>query len=170
MTVTHNGVGFDQPKARARMLVHGIPPHSPFKEVDTLKAARKYFEFTSNSLEDLCRQLGLTMKGKPGFHTWLECMAGDPKAWHRMKTYNKNDVVILEQLYERLLPWINNHPNMGLLSDRPDACPKCGVEGRMIVRGRNPARVTFRVQYQCQACRGYCSGRAIKKSDVRYVP
>ena len=170
IAVTHNGNAFDQPKARTRMLVHRIPPHRPMLEVDTLKTARKYFAFTSNSLEDLVRQLGLTDKGKPGLQCWFDCMAGDPAAFRKMKSYNKNDVLILEELYLLLLPWIANHPNMALVGDRPDACPRCGQVGKMIARGRKVNQVTTRVRYQCTICRGYCSGRAITKTDVSYVP
>ena len=170
VAVTHNGNSFDQPKARTRMAVHHLPPHRPFKEVDTLKVARKVFAFTSNTLEDLCRQLGLDHKGKVGFDCWVGCMEGDPKQWARMKKYNKQDVVILEELYLTLLPWMTNHPNMALIGDMPDACPKCGQVGQMIRRGRRTNQVTTRVLYQCTACRGYVAGRAIQKSDCLYVP
>ena len=170
VAITHNGNSFDQPKARTRMAVHHLPPHRPFKEVDTLKVARKVFAFTSNPLEDLCRQLGLDHKGKMDFDCWVGCMEGDPKQWARMKKYNKQDVVILEALYLALLPWMTTHPNMALIGDMPDACPKCGQVGQMIRRGRRINQVTTREQYQCTACGGYCAGRAITKSDVLYVP
>ena len=170
VAITHNGNSFDQPKARTRMAVHHLPPHRPFLEVDTLKVARKTFAFTSNTLEDLCRQLGLDHKGKVGFDVWIGCMEGDPKAWSLMKRYNKQDVKILEELFLLLLPWMTTHPNMALLSDRPNACPKCGAEGKMISRGRRVNQVTTRERYQCTACRGYVAGREITKSDVRYVP
>ena len=170
IAITHNGNSFDQPKARTRMAVHHLPPHRPFKEVDTLKVARKVFAFTSNTLEDLCRQLGLDHKGKVGFDVWVGCMEGDPKAWATMKKYNRQDVKILEELYFTLLPWMTTHPNMALIADRPDACPKCGEVGKMISRGRRVNQVTTRERYQCTVCRSYVAGRAITKSDVLYVP
>ena len=47
--------------------------------------ARRNFMFNSNSLGDLGQTLGLGGKGDTGgFDTWLQCMAGDPKAWRRM--------------------------------------------------------------------------------------
>ena len=152
------------------MAVHHLPPHRPFKEVDTLKVARKVFAFTSNTLEDLCRQLGLDHKGKVGFDVWVGCMEGDPAAWRKMKKYNAQDVKILEELYLVLRPWMNNHPNMALIGDRPKACPKCSSERGFIIRGRRVNQVTTRTQYQCKACGGYVAGRAIAKSDTLYVP
>ena len=170
VAVTHNGNAFDQPKARTRMVFHEMDPPSPFKEVDTLKVARKEFAFTYNSLEKLAAQLGLGFKGKPGFGVWLGCMEGDEKAWKTMKRYCRNDVVLLRELYLRLLPWMTMHPNMALISDTPDACPKCNVRGTMISRGWRYNQVTKRRRYQCTACRGFVAGRAILKSDVIHVP
>ena len=169
IAITHNGNAFDQPKARTRMSVHHIPPPSPFKEIDTLKVARKHFAFTSNSLEDLCQQLGLDLKGKPGIDTWFGCMEGDPKAWARMKRYNRNDVVILEQLYDRFLPWIDGHPNLALMSDKPDGCPRCGGTS-LKSWGWRYYQVSKRRRFRCTECHAFCYGRTLEKSDVALVP
>lgn len=170
VAVTHNGNAFDQPKARTRMAYWEIDPPSPFREIDTLKVARKEFAFTSNTLADLARQLGLGEKGKPGFDVWLGCMSGDLAAWRKMKAYCRHDVQLLERLYLRLRPWMTDHPNLALISDKPRACPKCGVEGSMEGRGWKYNTVTKRQRFQCTVCRGYCSGRAIQKSEGLYVP
>jgi transposase-like protein len=44
-----------------------------------------------------------------------------------MKQYNKRDVVLLEELYAKLQPWIKNHPNRALYIDNleDDVCPNC---------------------------------------------
>src|ERR1035437_5504487 len=98
IVIAHNGIAFDTKKAQARMLFHGFDPPTPFREVDTLKIARRHFAFTSNKLGDLCDVLGIGRKLETGgFQTWLGCMRGDPKAWAKMKRYNKQDVVILEK-------------------------------------------------------------------------
>src|SRR4051812_28870141 len=43
----HNSDQFDNRKARARMIYHKLPPHSPFQTIDTKKIAKRYFGFTS---------------------------------------------------------------------------------------------------------------------------
>src|SRR6478736_5558524 len=48
--VTQNGARFDLPKVNARMAMHGMKPYSPVRVVDTLKAAKKHFAFSSNKL------------------------------------------------------------------------------------------------------------------------
>ncbi len=169
VVVAHNAAKFDVPKLNARMAYWQMDPPSPYHVVDTLTMARREFSFTSNRLDALCDHLGLGRKMRhQGFDLWKDCMAGDPKAWRTMKRYNRHDVVLLEALYERLRPWAKV-PNMALIGDKPDACPKCGAVGEMISRGWRYNQVTKRRQYQCQVCRGYCAGRALVKSDVRHV-
>lgn len=169
IVVAHNGNRFDQAKARTRFLVHGFDQPSPFREVDTLQVARKHFSFTSSSLDDLCRQLGIGRKEYDGgFKTWLGCMAGTVAAWKRMLKYNKRDVEMLEQLYLRLRPWIDQHPNLALIADEPQACPKCGG-GPLQPRGWRYYSVTKRRTYRCGACGGYSSGRIMVKSTVEHV-
>jgi hypothetical protein len=170
IVVAHNGNRFDQAKARARFLVHGFEPPSPFKEVDTLQVARRHFNFTSNALDDLCRQLGIGCKvAHYGFRTWKGCMSGDPKAWALLNKYNRQDVRMLEELYLRLLPWIDGHPNMALIADKPNACPKCGSLRPMKSNGWKYANVTKKQAWRCRDCGGNVYGRAVEKSPVRRV-
>lgn len=171
IVIAHNGNSFDQKKSQARMLINGLAPPAPYKQIDTKLVARRYFNFTSNKLDDLGTYLGLGNKVQTGgYQLWKSCMAGDKKAWKKMKTYNKQDVVLLEQIYLKLRPWITNHPNMARLTDRPDACPKCTVEGQMQSRGTRVSNVGKYRRYQCQACGGWCARREALKKDEDVKP
>lgn len=168
VTIAHNGDKFDMRKAQARFVVHGFDPPSPVRQIDTLKIARRHFMFNSNSLDDLGRVLGVGRKGKTGgFDTWLGCMAGDPAAWARMKKYNRQDVQLLEDVYLRLRPWIENHPHVGVLAGKPDSCPKCGVVGRLESKGLRRNRVTAVRRYQCRSCGGYCQARLAERNQPK---
>jgi hypothetical protein len=170
IVVAHNGARFDVPKVNARMLVHGMEPPSPYKQVDTLQVARRTFKFSSNKLDDLCRELGLERKGDTsGWKTWIGCINGDEKAWRTLIKYNKQDVQILEQLYLRLRPWTKNHPNVGAIDDLSDICPRCGAAGEMISRGWTYATASRRQRFQCRACGGWCAGRNVYKTGNSYV-
>ncbi len=171
IVVAHNGVSFDTKKAKQRMIVQEFDPPSPFKEVDTLQLARKTFAFTKNNLDELCRDLGIGEKiNTGGIELWRDIVENaDPKAWALMKKYNKNDVVILEQLYLRLRPW-GQHPNLATIADRPKACPKCGDDkAGMVIRGYNHTAVSVRASYRCNFCGGYSQGRKILKTKTEYV-
>lgn len=170
VTIAHNVLGFDGPRARSRMLVHGIDPPSPAREIDTLRVARREFAFNSNRLDDLARVLDIGRKADTGgFDTWLGCMNGDPAAWRKMTRYNRQDVVLLEKVYGRLLPWIPNHPNMALIGDRPDSCPKCGNESGFESRGWRYYAVSRRRAFRCHKCRSIVFGRRLERSDVAKV-
>ena len=168
--IAHNGRNFDTKVAQARMMVRGLNPPAPFKQIDTKLVAKRYGRFTSNKLDDLGKTLELGQKLETGgFKIWEGCLAGDKKSWHKMKKYNKQDVALLEQLYIRLRPWIENHPSMGLMSGEADACPKCGEGPMKLSKKRRYAKVGWAIQSQCQACGGYSTIRKREQSDVLFT-
>jgi hypothetical protein len=107
--VTQNGKRFDEKKLRSRFIIQGLQPPSPYKHFDTKQVASTKFGFTSNSLEylsdKLCRKKKLKHKRFPGFELWTECLKKNPAAWREMERYNKQDVLALEDLYDKLAPW-----------------------------------------------------------------
>jgi len=152
LVIAHNGFAFDNKKAFARFVFHKLKPPSPFRTVDTLKIARKAFKFNSNSLNDLCEHLGIGSKVKTGgFELWLACMAGSKAAFKKMGTYNKHDVTLLEKIYLRFRPWIDNHPNLALINDRPNGCPNCGHEHVQSKGFVYTNKVQYR-KFQCMGC------------------
>jgi len=149
--IAHNGDRFDVTKLRAKFVQHGLPPNRPFKTIDTKKLAKSQFNFYSNSLNDIARELGLGQKIETGgFDLWERCMAGDATAWRKMVAYNKQDVVLLERVYERLKAWSPTHPNLALYEDRP-GCPACSSIN-VQRRGYRILQVRKALRYQCQAC------------------
>ena len=81
--------------------------------------------FTSNKLNNLGKLLKLGTKIETGgIQLWKDCMDGKKSAWQKMVTYCKGDVTLLEQIYKRLLPYMKNHPNLGLYGAE-GCCPRC---------------------------------------------
>ena len=159
VVIAHNGDKFDMRKANARFAYHNMTPPSMPQQVDTLKVARRHFMFNSNKLGDLGEHLGLGNKeATGGFELWAGCMRGDERAWRTMKKYAKQDVELLQDVYERLRPWMTNHPNRALLDGHPDSCPTCGHDV-LHQRGFRSSRVAQYVQLQCKACGAYCRER-----------
>lgn len=127
--VAHNALGFDIKKLNTRFIKHGLNPPKPYQVVDTLQVARNNFALTSNKLDDLCEFFGFPRKIKTDFELWKRCFYGDAEALTEMSNYNKNDSIILEEVYLKLRPWIKNHPNYNLWSvDNVSVCPNCGGE------------------------------------------
>ena len=149
----YNGDRFDLPRLNTEFVMMGLTPPAPYRSIDLLKVVRQNFQFTSNKLAYVSEQLGLTGKVKhEGHELWIKCMAGDPKAWAKMKKYNVQDVRLLEELYEKLKPWIKAHPNWGLYSDTQDTvCPTCGSAD--LERRGFTVKTTGKYQrFRCRGC------------------
>lgn len=166
IVVAHNGNRFDERVANARFVLHGLDPPSSYRTIDTLMVARRYFRFTSNSLNDLARVLGLGRKAQHAHHNykiWRGCMLGDPSAWKKMTVYNAQDVRLLERVYKRLRPWIKGHPRVMLMNDTL-ICPKCA--GRLV---RNGHRYTKTMTYRRFRCK-QCGGESYERLSDKLVP
>lgn len=126
--IAHHGDSFDIPKINTRFLIHGMMPPAPYQTIDTRKIAAKQFGYTSNKLDYINRVLGLSLKiDTSGFELWASCMEAEESALKKMETYNVNDVLILEEEYVRIRPWIKSHPNIALYGDLTGlTCPNCG--------------------------------------------
>lgn len=152
VTLAHNGDSFDTKKANSRFDLNGLGPPSPYQTIDPVKIYRKKFGHNSNKLNELSKMYGHDGKeNHDGLETWFGYMAGIKKHIKTMKRYNDKDVEELERLYNRVLPWIDNHPNYGLWNntDKP-VCPNCGSHHVI----RNGMRYNNTRAYQRWLCRG----------------
>ncbi len=125
--IAHNCVGFDAKKMNARFILNGFNPPMSYQIVDTLTASRKHFGHMSHKLDYLNRLFDISRKIETSRGLWDRCVTGDEDALIEMETYNRGDVVALEELYIILRPWIKSHPNMGLYIDSVgNVCGNCG--------------------------------------------
>lgn len=157
--ITYNGDSFDLPILNAAMAVRGIHPPDPYKSIDLIKTIRGRFKFVSNKLQHVATEFGLGSKADTGgFDLWKRCLAGDEAAWAKMMKYNIQDVRLTEKLYDRILPWIVNHPNYALYHDqcRP-ACDKCG--GVVKQNGKERTLLGVYQRYRCTRCGNPMRGR-----------
>lgn len=156
----YNGRRFDVPHLNREFLEHGMLPPSPFKQIDLLETAKRQFKFPSNKLDYVSQRLGLGKKtSHEGHELWIKCMAQDPEAWGRMEEYNKQDVLLLEKLYYKLLPWIVRHPNVNLYEDLPDGvCIKC-KSTEVVREGYAYTADSKFQQYRCKDCGSWFRGR-----------
>jgi hypothetical protein len=153
-----NSAGFDVKHLKREFVLAGLGPPSPHRDIDLLRTARRQFKFASNKLEHVATQLGVGSKVKhDGFELWTRCMADDPKAWAQMKRYCIGDVVLTEQVYDRLLPWIHGHPHPGLYGGPKAGCPNCGSMSVQI-RGTYPTQACRYLKLRCNACGKYSRG------------
>lgn len=168
IAVAYNGDRFDNKVANTFFVERNLEPPSPYKTFDPLKTAKRFFRFDCNKLDYVGKLLAGIGKTEQTYgDCWDDLMFGNKKerssASKLMKAYNKQDVIVLEKVYQKLLPWATNHPNMALASGK-DVCPRCGWnEGFLISKYRYTGTQINAIQYQCKHCGGYVTKRLDKE-------
>lgn len=160
-----NGDKFDMRVANRLFIKHKLKPPSPYKTIDTLKIARKYFRFDSNRLDDLGKFLLGERKHYTSLKLWFDCMKGDKKSLKTMEEYCGQDVELLYKVYMKLRPWHTGHPNTKLYEGSTHCCPVCNST-KTQKRGFNYTRVGVYQRYQCRACGAWSQGEKVNKEKT----
>jgi hypothetical protein len=155
VVITQNGKRFDQKKLNARFILQGFQPPSSYKHIDTKVLAKKHFGFTSNKLaymtDKLCVKYKKLSHGRyPGFDLWQQCIKGNMEAWDEMEEYNRYDVLSLEELYKKMIPWDNSF-NFNVYHDDDKHICKCGSE-KFIRNGFYYTASGKFQRYKCKQC------------------
>lgn len=182
--ITYNGITFDETWARTEMLQAGLKPPAPYKSVDLYQQSKRFY-LPSHKLEYVAKRLVPT-EGKlstSGIDLWLRVLGyrgeeAKADAWREMRTYNVQDVEIMEPIYLELRPWMTGLPNRALydsdVTERdeqgrivylPHAC-RCGSTNLQKRGFRRTQQSKFQ-QYQCQDCGSWSSDtRAIARIQM----
>ena len=151
--IHYNGKQFDMKHLNREFLLAGLPPPSPYKNVDLLSTIRTNFKFASNKLAWTSLEMGYEGKvNHRGIQLWFDCMANNANAWKEMKSYNVQDVQLLEEMFEDLKPWITSLPNYALWTDNEEeTCKNCGSTD-MQRRGYQRTAARIYQRWQCNSC------------------
>lgn len=156
----HNS-GFDIPFLNSRAIIHDLPPYSPTRTIDTKRVASSQFRFPSNKLDALGEYFKVGKKIKTDINLWMNCIRGDQEALDNMSAYNNQDVILLEEVYLKLRPWIKSHPNLGMYMNLDETvCSCCGSTKIYEVPDRFFFTQTTKYPvYRCFDCGGQTRGR-----------
>ena len=165
--VHYNGKNFDIPILNKEFLKHYMLPPTPYQQIDLLLTVRSNFRLTSNKLDYVADYLGVGGKlPHKGMMLWVGCMEGNDTDWSKMERYNKQDVRLLPKVYDRLLPWIKNHPNEALYQDIYDqygelmeCCPNCSST-HLVKNGLEHLTTQSYQRYKCANCGTNLRGRS----------
>lgn len=156
--VYHNGKKFDYKKLNTRVLLNGLDPMSKPRETDTLIQARKHFGFTSNRLDYIGQVLGVGGKEATSSGLWMKALEKDKKAIDEMEKYCKRDVVLLEEIFDKMLPFIDLGMNKNLVEPSlEEKCPKCGSNA-LKKHGWQYTKSCKYQRYICTKCRSFVQG------------
>lgn len=168
--VGHNADFFDSPMLNNRLLVLGLQPMGPKKSIDTCKLAKKHLRLAYRKLDYLGEILGLGKKIRTDFALWEDCYHGDDKALARMLRYNRRDVILLEGVYDKLVPYVKGLPRLAEPDfDGQTACPHCGSV-TLMKRGIHHTNVSSFQQWHCGDCLKYSRSRSAEKLHFSVAP
>jgi DNA polymerase III epsilon subunit-like protein len=164
--IAHNLDKFDYPVINTRVAKHGLENLGVQTNIDTLKLARKNFKFPHNSLDGIAAYFGLPRKLKTEFKLWADVVEGDELALKRMLRYNKQDVKVLEMVFERMRPYIKRLPRLFDPTSRDEyGCARCGAIDDFQRRGYYRTQLTNFVKLRCNQCGHYTRRRS---TEVRF--
>jgi hypothetical protein len=153
---TYNGVKFDIPKLTGAFMVAGLPPLPHLTQIDIYKAVRR-MGFICNKLDYIAPLLGLGSKVKhEGMELWIKVLNGDAKAQAKMSRYCAGDVRLTEDVFNRVRPYIQDHPYLGRA--KSFECANCG-SSHLQRRGYQRTRAFITERLQCQGCGAWSKGR-----------
>lgn len=153
--VAHNGDKFDIKWLRTRCLYHNLPMFPKYQSIDTLKHARSLFMFNSNKLDYIAKFLGVGSKTEhEGMGLWKKVvLAKDDVAMHKMVEYCKNDVVILEKVFDKFNSYMKANLHYGVLNGNSTcSCPECSGTNIRLSKTYTTSAGTLRRSMECKNC------------------
>ena len=122
MWVTYFGKGFDLKFLNTRILDAGLSPLPPTPHVDLYFTAKHHLKLSSNRLANVQDFLNLpTAKTPLTKRVWRQAQAGHVPSIRYIITHCEKDVLVLEEAYEKLKPYVRQHPALG----RIGSCRVC---------------------------------------------
>lgn len=180
--IGYNSDNFDIKHMNAQLAANGYTPPSPYKSIDLMKESRANFRFFSGKLDFLAQNLvGDKKTEHEGFPLWVKCMSDEHdnpeviEARAKMEEYNRQDVLVTEKVYIKMLPWLKRAPHMGMfLNTDKDVCPLCGSHVLSTQEGVTvKAIASTYFLYRCEECLGWSRstvrGRTSDKLRTRKV-
>jgi hypothetical protein len=161
-SIGHNGDRFDLKWIRTRCLYHEIFMPSNVLTYDTLKIAKSHFLFNSNTLNYIATFLGLNPKQSTTFSLWTDMLFHSrgsqtyKSARKIMLDYCDHDVILLEQVYNKLKLYADHRINHSVLKGAPKwACPECAGNHVKVKKTLATKAGTIKKQMECKSCKRY---------------
>ncbi len=150
--LTHFGTWYDIPFVNSRLIYHNLPILPPtHPHVDTWKISKKHLKLRNNRLITISEFLG-TEDEKDAIRpeAWIRALGGNKEAMGVIVEHNRRDVLVLEEVYNRIKPLLGDHPSVAIMDGR-EGCKNCG-ENRLQKRGFHVTASRKYQRYQCQSC------------------
>lgn len=147
IVVGHYSTRFDYPFLQARALYHNLDPFpTDIRHIDTWRISRDKLRLNSNRLASVAAHLGLEEKTALSGPIWIKAMAGHKASIKYVVEHCIQDVVVLEQVYEKIKSLRADNPKVS-----HEGCPTCGSQ-KVQKRGFARTVKAKKQRFSCGAC------------------
>lgn len=152
--VTQNGRRFDWKHLQTRLIHHGLDPLHKIPHIDTKVLASKNLFMINNKLGTLGREFVKDDKlDNGGWQLWVDTWHKKPEALKLMEKYCKQDVELLDKVFQVLKPFAKNLPNFNHWSSEK-VCPNCGSDNVYFNGWHHTQAMSYRRMF-CKDCRSH---------------
>lgn len=153
MWSTYFGLGFDVPMFNTRLLEFGLPPLPKFPHCDSWRIAKKKLKLHNNRLASVSAFVGVEEKTPLKLSIWRDAGQGNRPSIKYVEDHCRQDVVVLEQAYEKIKPFADMtiHPNLANITGEFDGCPRC-TSIKVQRRGLEVTSKQRFQRFQCMEC------------------
>lgn len=162
ITIGHYSSKFDLPFLQTRYLMNGLQILPESSSVDTWRIAKYKLKLNSNRLETILQALNCKYHKTPvNGKYWVKAIAGNRDAIKYIVDHCYSDVMVLEEVYEKIKGLLTNHPLVGKPKEFKqytvsDECPTCGKKEFRVYGTSLTATKRFQ-RLKCFGC-----GRVVK--------
>ncbi len=169
IVVWHYGERFDLPYIQTRMLMNGMKVMPEASSVDTWKIAKYKLKLNSNRLDTVLKALECKYHKSPvDGKMWIRATAGDPKAIKYVVDHCYYDIMVLEEVYNKIKGLCPTHPKTTRVEDEIDRI--CGVCGKQMQKAGIRRCVTkCYIRLYCHGCGHWQKGALITNKKVKKV-
>jgi len=159
--VTWYGSGHDYGFIISRLAQAGIYIDPNIRHIDLCKVAGSKLRLKSNALNNVAKFFGTELKDETDHKWWPDTWAGNYDSLMKMADYCRQDVDVLYQVWEKMVPLAPLNINVPETTlDTNSMCPKCGNKS-LVSRGH---RVTVSKKYRrlnCSKCGSWFTGKKV---------
>ena len=156
LVIGHNSDRFDEKELRTRCIANGVLMYPKYRSLDTFKKSKAHFSFPSNKLDYIGKFLNCGRKlDHEGYSLWIKVVEGnDRKALKDMVSYCEQDVILLEDAYSILSPYITHNTNFSTIKDDKNkwSCPECTSNNIYLTGNDVTAAGTIKRKMLCKDC------------------
>ena len=167
--IGHNIDRFDIPIIRTRCIKQDVLMFPTYRTLDTLKKAKHYFRFEANNLNYIGEFLKVGQKTPTTHELWEKVIYNkDKNALAEMVEYCQHDVVLNEDVFTAMMPYIDHNTNFAVQKGQDKwHCPECSGGNVTLSHTDTTPMGYIKRHMKCRDCRKFF--KISNRTYLRYL-